>query len=92
LECDAKENASADDGTGQMVDDELFEDALRLVLDMGQASSSMLQRRFRIGYTRAARLVDTMEELGIVGQSVGSKPREVILSRQEIEDRFLSNE
>ncbi|MBQ5673009.1 MAG: hypothetical protein IIV46_02230, partial [Phascolarctobacterium sp.] len=81
-----------DDGTGQMVDDELFEDALRLVLDMGQASSSMLQRRFRIGYTRAARLVDTMEELGIVGQSVGSKPREVILSRQEIEDRFLSKE
>ena len=92
LECDAKENASTDDGTGQMVDDELFEDALRLVLDMGQASSSMLQRRFRIGYTRAARLVDTMEELGIVGQSVGSKPREVILSRQEIEDRFLSKE
>ena len=92
LECDAKESASTDDGTGQMVDDELFEDALRLVLDMGQASSSMLQRRFRIGYTRAARLVDTMEELGIVGQSVGSKPREVILSRQEIEDRFLSKE
>ena len=92
LECDAKENASTDDGTGQMVDDELFEDALRLVLDMGQASSSMLQRRFRIGYTRAARLVDIMEELGIVGQSVGSKPREVILSRQEIEDRFLSKE
>lgn len=92
LECDAKENASADDGTGQMVEDELFEDALRLVLDMGQASSSMLQRRFRIGYTRAARLVDTMEELGIVGQSVGSKPREVILTRQEIEDRFLSKE
>ncbi len=92
LECDAKDIASADDGTGQMVEDELFEDALRLVLDMGQASSSMLQRRFRIGYTRAARLVDTMEELGIVGQSVGSKPREVILSRQEIEDRFLSKE
>ena len=92
LECDAKENASGEDGSDQIVDDELFEDALRLVLDMGQASSSMLQRRFRIGYTRAARLVDTMEELGIVGQSVGSKPREVILSRQEIEDKFLSKE
>ena len=92
LECDAKENASGEDGSDQIVDDELFEDALRLVLDMGQASSSMLQRRFRIGYTRAARLVDTMEELGIVGQSVGSKPREVILSRQEIEERFLSKE
>ena len=92
LECDAKENASGEDGSDQIVDDELFEDALRLVVDMGQASSSMLQRRFRIGYTRAARLVDTMEELGIVGQSVGSKPREVILSRQEIEERFLSKE
>ena len=92
LECDAKENASGEEGSDQIVDDELFEDALRLVLDMGQASSSMLQRRFRIGYTRAARLVDTMEELGIVGQSVGSKPREVILSRQEIEDKFLSKE
>lgn len=92
LECDAKDNAAVDEGSNSMVDDELFEDALRLVMDMGQASSSMLQRRFRIGYTRAARLVDTMEELGIVGQSVGSKPREVVLSRQEIEERFLSRE
>ena len=93
LECDAKDNASSmEDAGNQVLEDELFEDALRLVMDMGQASSSMLQRRFRIGYTRAARLVDTMEELGIVGQSVGSKPREVILSRQEIEERFLSNE
>ena len=92
LECDAKENAMADDSGSTVMEDELFEDALRLVMDMGQASSSMLQRRFRIGYTRAARLVDTMEELGIVGQSVGSKPREVILSRQEIEDRFLNHD
>ena len=92
LECDAKENAMTDDSGSTVMEDELFEDALRLVMDMGQASSSMLQRRFRIGYTRAARLVDTMEELGIVGQSVGSKPREVILSRQEIEDRFLNHD
>ncbi|MBQ9763153.1 MAG: DNA translocase FtsK [Phascolarctobacterium sp.] len=89
LECDAKENAAQEEGSSSVMEDELFEDALRLVMDMGQASSSMLQRRFRIGYTRAARLVDTMEELGIVGQSVGSKPREIILSRQEIEERFL---
>ncbi len=92
LECDAKENAAAEDGGNTVLEDELFEDALRLVMDMGQASSSMLQRRFRIGYTRAARLVDTMEELGIVGQSVGSKPREVILTRQEIEERFLNHD
>ncbi len=92
LECDAKEAAATEEGGNSMMEDELFEDALRLVIDMGQASSSMLQRRFRIGYTRAARLVDTMEELGIVGQSVGSKPREVILSRQEIEERFLNHD
>lgn len=92
LECDSKHNAAETSDTGVPAEDELFEDALQLVLDMGSASSSMLQRRFRIGYTRAARLVDTMEELGIVGQSVGSKPREVIMPRQEVENRFLNND
>lgn len=91
LECDGKGSAQEESTSGSMpAEDELFEDAVKLVLDMGQASSSMLQRRFRIGYTRAARLVDTMEELGIVGQAVGSKPREVIMSRQEVEERFLN--
>lgn len=90
LECDNKGNHNHEENnSATTAEDELFKDALELVLDMGQASSSMLQRRFRIGYTRAARLVDTMEELGIVGQSVGSKPREVIMSRQEAEERFL---
>lgn len=94
LECDSKnKNSGGEEAEGDSAaEDELFADALSLVLDMGQASSSMLQRRFRIGYTRAARLVDTMEELGIVGQSVGSKPREVIMSRQEAEERFLKRE
>lgn len=91
LECDVKKQSDEAAENGAPAEDELFEDALRLVLDMGAASSSMLQRRFRIGYTRAARLVDVMEELGIVGQSVGSKPREVIMSRQEAEERFLNN-
>lgn len=94
LECDNKNknNGSEEAEDDASAEDELFADALSLVLDMGQASSSMLQRRFRIGYTRAARLVDTMEELGIVGQSVGSKPREVIMSRQEAEERFLKRD
>ena len=92
LECDNKGHNAEDAGSNAPAEDELLEDALSLVLDMGQASSSMLQRRFRIGYTRAARLVDTMEELGIVGQSVGSKPREVIMSRKEAEERFLRRE
>ena len=93
LECDNKGSAQeAGHNNNMNAEDELFEDAVKLVLDMGQASSSMLQRRFRIGYTRAARLVDTMEEMGIVGQAVGSKPREVIMSRQEVEERFLNKE
>lgn len=93
LECDGRNSVQEESGSSSIpAEDELFEDAVKLVLDMGQASSSMLQRRFRIGYTRAARLVDTMEELGIVGQAVGSKPREVIMSRQEVEERFLNQE
>lgn len=85
------QEASSETGNNGPEEDALFADALRLVLDTGQVSSSMLQRRFRIGYTRAARLVDTFEELGIVGQSLGAKPREVIMSRQEVEERFLNH-
>ena len=58
--------------------DELFEDALRLVLEFGKASTSLLQRRLRIGYGRAAHLIDMMERDGIVGPSDGSKPREIL--------------
>lgn len=90
LESDSKGSNSMSENGNDLMSDELFEDAVRLVMDTGQASSSMLQRKFRIGYTRAARLVDCMEELGIVGQPVGSKPRELIMSRHEIEDRFFT--
>lgn len=89
LESDNK-GMSATDSNNDLRSDELFEDAVRLVMDTGQASSSMLQRKFRIGYTRAARLVDCMEELGIVSPSSGSKPRELTMSRQEIEARFFT--
>ena len=71
-------------------EDDLFEDALRLVVSTHQASSSMLQRKFRIGYTRAARLVDMMEEKGIVGPSEGSKPRSLIMSETAIAERFFT--
>ncbi|QEK12219.1 DNA translocase FtsK [Crassaminicella thermophila] len=66
--------------------DELLKDAIELVVDTQQASISMLQRRFRIGYNRAARLIDAMEERNIVGQHVGSKPRQVLLSKEELEN------
>lgn len=73
------------------IDDDLFPDVLRLVMDTGQASASMFQRRFRIGYTRAARLVDTLEEVGIIGQATGSKPRELIMSLDEINNKFFNS-
>lgn len=63
--------------------DELFSDAVDLVVDIGQASVSMLQRRFRVGYSRAARIVDQMELSGIVGPFEGSKPREVLISKDQ---------
>ena len=70
------------------VDDAFFEQAVRLVVNNGQASTSMLQRRFRIGYTRAARIVEMMEERGIVGALNGAKPREILVSKDEVERLF----
>jgi DNA segregation ATPase FtsK/SpoIIIE, S-DNA-T family len=60
--------------------DELFDEAVRFVVQSGQASTSMLQRRFRIGFSRAGRLVDMMERDGIVGAADGSKPREILVA------------
>jgi len=60
------------------VDDELYQEAVRVVCEMGRASTSTLQRRLRIGYGRAARLIDIMEKDGIVGPADGTKPREVL--------------
>ncbi len=63
--------------------DPLFNDAVDCVLDAGQASTSYLQRRLKVGYARAARLVDELEDRGIVGPLEGSKPREVLITRQQ---------
>ena len=84
--------AGGGDAPEEQGQDELLDDAIRLVLDLGQASASMLQRRFRIGYNRAARLVEAMEELGIVGPAIGSKPRELKMSREEVEYKFLQKD
>lgn len=65
-----------------IVEDELYEDAVLLVIEMQTASVSMLQRRFRIGYTRAARLIDAMEANGVVGPYEGSKPRKVLKEKE----------
>lgn len=71
-------------------DDELLEESVKLVLDTGQASASLLQRKFRIGYSRAARLVDMMEEMQIVSTSNGSKPREVIMNSEQVFSRYFT--
>jgi S-DNA-T family DNA segregation ATPase FtsK/SpoIIIE len=68
------------DGTGGDDNDELFDDAVRLVFEFGKASTSLLQRRMRIGYGRAAHLIDLMERDGLVGPPEGSKPREILKS------------
>ena len=66
------------EGEGEEGNDELYEDGVRLVLEFGKASTSLLQRRLRIGYGRAAHLIDMMERDGIVGPAEGSKPREIL--------------
>lgn len=72
--------------------DYLLEDAMELVINEQKASVSMLQRKFRIGYTRAARLVDTLEQQGVVGPYVGSKPREVLVaSMEELKEKDVMN-
>ena len=60
--------------------DDMFSDAVRVVVDMRKASTSLLQRKLRIGYSRAARIVEEMEERGIVGPADGSRPREVLIN------------
>jgi DNA segregation ATPase FtsK/SpoIIIE, S-DNA-T family len=71
-------DAGMDGEDGDGANDDLFEDAVRLVLEFGKASTSLLQRRLRIGYGRAAHLIDMMERDGIVGPAEGSKPREIL--------------
>ncbi|MCT8976805.1 DNA translocase FtsK [Clostridium sp. CX1] len=64
--------------------DDLLEEATRIVVDAGQASTSLLQRRLRIGYNRAARIIEQMEERGIISGKDGSKPRQVLIKREEL--------
>ncbi|WP_082226460.1 FtsK/SpoIIIE family DNA translocase [Planococcus halocryophilus] len=63
--------------------DEIYDEAVKLVTEMQTASVSMLQRRFRVGYSRAARIIDQMEQRGVVGPYEGSKPRTVLVPKQE---------
>lgn len=86
---DAFFSASLDDDE----DDDLYEDAKQAVIEAGKASTSYLQRKLRVGYSRAARLMDILEERGIIGPQEGSKPREVLVGGDEMDDEApLDNE
>ncbi|MNI48223.1 DNA translocase SpoIIIE [compost metagenome] len=81
------DSSSSDDDAGDA--DEILNDAIDLVVDMGQASASMLQRRFKIGYSRAGRIIDQMEERGLISGYEGSKPRQVLISKAEWQELKL---
>ena len=80
-----------EEGEGDFFEDELMPQAIDMVLETGQASTSMLQRRFRIGYTRAARMIDMMEAMHIVGPADGNRPREILMNADEVEAKYFSN-
>ena len=87
--------ASMDDNAGLDDDDDLYEEAREAVIRAGKASSSYLQRKLKVGYARAARLVDMLEERGVVGPGEGAKPREVLIkdgasAAQTYEDNPIS--
>jgi S-DNA-T family DNA segregation ATPase FtsK/SpoIIIE len=81
LEAPAEEREVADGGDGEL--DELYDDAVRIVMEMGKASTSALQRRLRVGYGRAASLLDGMERAGIIGPPDGSKPRVLLIKKED---------
>ncbi len=64
----------------------MFPDAARLILKLQNCSTSTLQRRLKLGYARAARIVDQMEEAGIVGPNQGAKGREILVTEEELEE------
>lgn len=70
-------------------DDELLPTAIEIIIDSGQASVSMLQRRLKLGHSRAGRLMDAMEEKGIVGPHEGSKPREILITKEQWQERQM---
>ena len=71
---------SAAASAGNPDSDNMMEEAIKVVIEAGQASTSLLQRRLKVGYARAGRMIDDMEQMGIVGPHQGSKPRDVLMT------------
>jgi len=84
LEDQASEEVEPGDGEFSPDEDDLLDDAARIVVESGTASVSMIQRRLRVGYTRAGRLIDMLERRGIISGYEGSKPRQVLVSMADL--------
>ena len=80
---DGKKGSSSADSDEDSDSDPMFKQAVEVVIDAGQASTSLLQRRCKLGYARAARIMDEMEQKGVIGPYEGAKPRAVLISRQQ---------
>jgi len=79
-------------GKKKVEEDELFYDALKVVVSFGHASASLLQRRLKVGYSRAARIIDQLENSGYVGEHSGSKPRDILISKEELAEILSKQE
>ena len=91
MESEAEEEDRSEDDELLVKQDKLLPDAVELVMSTGQASTSSIQRRLSVGYSRAARLVDTMEELRIIGPSAGgNKPREILMTSEQAQELLKS--
>lgn len=71
--------------------DELLPQAIEMVIDAGQASVSLIQRRLRVGYARAGRIIDQMDERGIISGFDGSKPRQVLITKEQWEEMKMNS-
>ena len=80
---DGKKGSGGADSDEDPDTDPMFKQAVEVVIDAGQASTSLLQRRCKLGYARAARIMDEMEQKGVIGPYEGAKPRAVLISRQQ---------
>ncbi len=87
IENGAEDHTSGDDSEA----DDLLPQAIEIVVEIGQASASLLQRKLKVGYSRAGRLIDQLEERGIIGPHEGSKPRKVLMSRNEFQEMMVNN-
>ena len=67
-------------------------DAIDVVVETGQASTSFIQRKFKVGYARAGRIIDQMEERGVISGSQGSKPRQVLMSLEKLQELKMNSE